>query len=229
MKFSVAPESSSVEVLALLDKEFRYTQIVIDRRFDRYTLLVLNALTKAELVRRPENPLPRLLLSLLRSALLLGLVGWWTWPPVWWLFRPLDSRWWLWYLTSSRLVVPWLHAVSSFGWGSCMRSARLGCTRSRRHGGSVSATGVPIRRLGLCDVYLVDVSLFVLHLDRPPLGVLVPPIVVPVCACSVCINVYWDGGIVQVAGGIGGIIPLDVGAVGLLIGRVGLCEPVLAR
>jgi hypothetical protein len=78
MKFSVAPESSSAEVSALLDKEFKYTRIVIDRRFDRYTLLVLNALTKAELVRRPENPLPRLLLSLLRSAPLLGLVGQWT-------------------------------------------------------------------------------------------------------------------------------------------------------
>jgi hypothetical protein len=92
MKFSVAPESSSAEVSALLDKEFKYTQIVIDRRFDRYTLLVLNALTKAELVRRPENPLPRLLLLLLRSVLLLDLVGQWTWLPVCWLFRPLDSR-----------------------------------------------------------------------------------------------------------------------------------------
>jgi hypothetical protein len=92
MKFSVAPESNSAEVSALLNKEFKYTRIVIDRRFDRYTLLVLNALTKAELVRRPENPLPRLLLLLLRSALLLGLVGQWTWPPAWWLFRPLSSR-----------------------------------------------------------------------------------------------------------------------------------------
>jgi hypothetical protein len=92
MKFSVAPESSSAEVSALLDKEFKYTQIVIDRRFDRYTLLVLNALTKAELVRRPENPLPRLLLLLLRSVLLLDLVGQWTWLPACWLFRPLDSR-----------------------------------------------------------------------------------------------------------------------------------------
>jgi hypothetical protein len=82
MKFSVVPESSNAEVSALLNKEFRYTQIVIDRQFDRYMLLVLNALTKAELVRRPENPLPRLLLSLLQSVLLLGLVGRWTWPPV---------------------------------------------------------------------------------------------------------------------------------------------------
>jgi hypothetical protein len=78
MKFSVAPESSNAEVSALLNKEFKYTRIVIDRRFDRYTLLVLNALTKAELVRRLENPLPRLLLSLLRNAPLLGLVGQWT-------------------------------------------------------------------------------------------------------------------------------------------------------
>jgi hypothetical protein len=92
MKFSVAPESSSAEVSALLNKEFRYTRIVIDRRFDRYTLLVLNALTKAELVRRPENPLPRLLLFLPRSAPLPGPVGQWTWLPAWWLFRPLDSR-----------------------------------------------------------------------------------------------------------------------------------------
>jgi hypothetical protein len=78
MKFSVAPESSNAEVSALLNREFKYTRIVIDRRFDRYTLLVLNALTKAELVRRLENPPPRLLLSLLRSALLLGPVGQWT-------------------------------------------------------------------------------------------------------------------------------------------------------
>jgi hypothetical protein len=78
MKFSVAPESSSAEVSALLDKEFKYTRIVIDRQFDRYTLLVLNALTKAKLVRRPENPLPRLLLLLLRNAPPLGLVGQWT-------------------------------------------------------------------------------------------------------------------------------------------------------
>jgi hypothetical protein len=78
MKFSVAPESSSAEVSALLDKEFKYTQIVIDRRFDRYTLLVLNALTKAELVRRPENPLPWLLLLPLRNVLLPGLAGRWT-------------------------------------------------------------------------------------------------------------------------------------------------------
>jgi hypothetical protein len=88
----MAPESSSAEVSALLNKEFKYMRIVIDRQFDRYTLLVLNALTKAELVRRPENPLPRLLLFLLRSVLLLGLVDRWTWPPVWWLFRPLGSH-----------------------------------------------------------------------------------------------------------------------------------------
>jgi hypothetical protein len=105
MKFSVVPESSSVEVSALLNKEFKYMQIVIDRQFDRYTLLVLNALTKAKLVRRPENPLPRLLLFLLRSVLLLGLVDQWISPPVWWLFRPLGSRLWLWCLTSSRPVV----------------------------------------------------------------------------------------------------------------------------
>jgi hypothetical protein len=134
MKFSVAPESSSAEVSALLNKEFKYTQIVIDRRFNRYTLLVLNALTKAGLVRRPENPLPRLLLLLLRSVLLLGLVGRETWPPVWLPFRRLSSRWWSWYPTSSRPVVPWLHVVSSSGWGSCTRSVRLGCIRSKCRG-----------------------------------------------------------------------------------------------
>jgi hypothetical protein len=58
-------------------------------------LLVLNALTKAKLVRRPENPLLRLLLPLLRSVLLPGLVGWGTWLPVWLPFRRLGSRWWL--------------------------------------------------------------------------------------------------------------------------------------
>jgi hypothetical protein len=79
MKFSVVPESSSAEALALLNKEFRYTRIVIDRRFDRYTLLVLNALTKAELVRCPENPLPRPLLSLPQSGPLLGCAGRGTW------------------------------------------------------------------------------------------------------------------------------------------------------
>jgi hypothetical protein len=144
MKFSVAPESSSAEVSALLNKEFKYTRIVIDRRFDRYTLLVLNALTKAELVRRPENPLPRLLLFLLRSALLLGPVGRWTWLPVWWLFRLLGSRWWSWCLTSSRPIAPWLRAVSSFGWGSCARSVRLGYIRSRRR------RGLGQRRGGFC-------------------------------------------------------------------------------
>jgi hypothetical protein len=95
-------------------------------------------------------------------------------------------------------------------------------------GGSVSAAGVPIGRLGLGNIYLVDVSLFVLHLDCPSLGVSVPPVVVPVSACSVCVNVHWDGGVIQVAGGVGGVVPSDVGAAGLLIGRVGLCEPVPA-
>jgi hypothetical protein len=65
MKFSVAPELSSAVVLALLCEEFKYARIVMDRRFDRYTLFVLNALTKAELVRHPENfPLHLLLLPL---------------------------------------------------------------------------------------------------------------------------------------------------------------------
>jgi hypothetical protein len=93
-------------------------------------------------------------------------------------------------------------------------------------GGSVSAAGVPIGRLGLGNVHLVDVPLFVLHLDCPSLGVSVPPVVVPVSACSVCIDVHWDGGVVQVAGGVGGVVPSNVGVVRLLVGRVGLCEPV---
>jgi hypothetical protein len=63
-------------------------------------------------------------------------------------------------------------------------------------GGSVSTTGIPVSRLGLGDIHLVDVPFLVLHLDRPPLGVLVPPVVVPVCACSVRIDVHRDGGIV---------------------------------
>jgi hypothetical protein len=114
----------------------------------------------------------------------------------------------------------------SFGWGSYTRSVRLGCICSRCHGGSVSTAGVPVCWLGLGDVYLVDVPLLVLHLDCPPLGVLVPPIVVPVCVCSVGVDVHWDGGVVQVSGGVGGVIPSDVGAVRLLVSGVGLCEPV---
>jgi hypothetical protein len=93
-------------------------------------------------------------------------------------------------------------------------------------GGSVSAAGVSVGRLGLGDVHLVDVPLFILHLDRPPLGVSVPPVVVPVSACSVCIDVHRDGGVVQVAGGVSGIVSSDVGAARLLVGGVGLCEPV---
>jgi hypothetical protein len=93
-------------------------------------------------------------------------------------------------------------------------------------GGSVGTAGLPVSRLGLGDIHLVDVPLLVLHLDRPSLGVSVPPVVVPVRACPVRVDVHWDGGVIQVAGGVGGIIPSDVGAVGLLVGRVGLCEPV---
>jgi hypothetical protein len=96
-------------------------------------------------------------------------------------------------------------------------------------GSSVSAAAVPVSRLGLGNVYLVDIPLLVLHLDRPPLGVLVPPVVVPVRVCSVRVDIHWDRGIVQVAGGIGGVIPSDVGAAGLLVSSVGLCEPVPSR
>ena len=93
-------------------------------------------------------------------------------------------------------------------------------------GGSVSTSGVSVGRLGLGDVHLVDVPLFVLHLDRPSLGVSVPPVVVSVGACTVCVDVHWDRGVVQMSWHVGGVIPSDVGAVGLLVGRVRLCEPV---
>jgi hypothetical protein len=62
-------------------------------------------------------------------------------------------------------------------------------------GGSVCTAGVPVSWLGLGDVHLVSVPLFVLHLDRSPLGVSVPP-VVSVGAHAVRIDVHWDGGIV---------------------------------
>jgi hypothetical protein len=96
-------------------------------------------------------------------------------------------------------------------------------------GGSISAAGVLVGWLGLGDVYLVDVPLLVLHLDRPPLGVSVPPVVVPICTCSVCIDIHRDGGVVQVAGGVGGVIPSDVGATGLLVGGVRLRKPIPSR
>jgi hypothetical protein len=96
-------------------------------------------------------------------------------------------------------------------------------------GRSVSAVGVPIGRLGLGDVYLVDIPLFVLHLDCPSLGVPVPPVVISVSARSVCVDVHWDRGVVQVARGVGGVISSDVGAAGLLVGGVGLCKLIPAR
>jgi hypothetical protein len=85
-------------------------------------LLVLNALTKAELVRRPENPLPRLLLPLLQSVLPPDHIGWGTWPPVLLPSCQLDSRWRSGHPTSSRLAGLWPRVVSSFGWGSCTQS-----------------------------------------------------------------------------------------------------------
>jgi hypothetical protein len=226
MKFSVVLESSSAEVSALLNKEFKYTRIVIDRWFDRYTLLVLNALTKAKLVRRSENPLPQPLLLLLRSVPPLDRVGRGTWLLTLLPSRPPGFRWWSWCPTSSRLVGPWLRVVSSFDWGSCVQSVQLGYTRSKRHGGSVGTSGVSVGRLGLGDVHLVDVPLFVLHLDRPSLGVSIPPVVVLVSTCTVCVDIHRDRGVVQVSWHVGGVIPSDVWAVGLLVGGVRLCEPV---
>jgi hypothetical protein len=66
MKFSVAPESRSALVSALLFEVLTYTLIDMDWRFDKYTRSELNALIKAELIRRWENP--ALLLPFLRIA-----------------------------------------------------------------------------------------------------------------------------------------------------------------
>jgi hypothetical protein len=63
-------------------------------------------------------------------------------------------------------------------------------------GVSVSTTGGSVSRLSLGNVHLIDVPLFVLHLDRPCLGVSVPPVVVLVGACAVRVYVRRDGGIV---------------------------------
>jgi hypothetical protein len=57
MKFSVAPESRSVVVSALLLRECMCARIVIDFRADIYTLLL--DLIKAVLIRRRENPRPQ--------------------------------------------------------------------------------------------------------------------------------------------------------------------------
>jgi hypothetical protein len=154
MKFSVVPESSSAEVSALLNREFRYTQIVIDRRFDRYMLLVLNALTKAKLVRCPENPLPRLLLSLPQSGLLLqvGRTGWGTWLRVLLPFHQLGSCWWLVHQLSSRLAGPWPRVAFSFGWGSCVQSVQLCCICSGRCRGFGWLVGFGRHLLGRCSL-----------------------------------------------------------------------------
>ena len=65
-KFSVAPESRSAAVSALLFEVLTYTLIDMDWRFDKYTRSELIALIKAELIRRWENP--ALLLLFLRIA-----------------------------------------------------------------------------------------------------------------------------------------------------------------
>lgn len=56
MKFSVAPESSKVEALALLLNMCRNTYIDIDWQFDKYTQSELTDLIKAALIRPTENP-----------------------------------------------------------------------------------------------------------------------------------------------------------------------------
>jgi hypothetical protein len=74
MKFSVAPESRSAGVSALLFDVWIKTRIDIDWRFDKYTRSELIALTKADLVRHWENPTSPLLTSrpLILSRLLRG-------------------------------------------------------------------------------------------------------------------------------------------------------------
>ena len=88
------------------------------------------------------------------------------------------------------------------------------------------AAGGLVNWLGLGNVYLVDVSLFVLHLDCPSLGVSVSPVVVSVGLRTVCVDVHWDRSIVQVLWHVSGVVPSDVGSAGLLVGWVRLCEPV---
>ena len=56
MKFSVAPESRSAVVSALLLDVCRNTRIERDWRFDKYTRSELTVLIKAELIRLLENP-----------------------------------------------------------------------------------------------------------------------------------------------------------------------------
>ena len=60
IKFSVAPESRSAVVSALLFDVWRNTCIDIDWRFDKYTRSELPALIKADLIRQSENPAPLL-------------------------------------------------------------------------------------------------------------------------------------------------------------------------
>src|ERR1700677_1597154 len=76
MKFSVAPESRSAGVLALLLMVWIKTRIDIDCRFDRNTRSELSPLIKAELIRRRENPASPLSL----------------YSPQWYLFRWLITR-----------------------------------------------------------------------------------------------------------------------------------------
>jgi hypothetical protein len=80
------------------------------------------------------------------------------------------------------------------------------------------AVGGSVDRLGLGDIYLVNVPLFVLHLDRPSLGVSVSPVVVPVGVCAIRIDVHQDRGVIQVSWCVSGVVPLDVGSAGLLVG-----------
>jgi hypothetical protein len=74
--------------------------------------------------------------------------------------------------------------------------------------------GVSVNRLCLGDIHLVDVPLFVLHLDRPSLGVSVPPVVVPVGACSVRVDIHRDGALFKCRGALVELYPQMLGRLG---------------
>jgi hypothetical protein len=81
-------------------------------------------------------------------VLLLDRVGRGTWLLVLLPSRQLGSCWWSGHPTSSRPVGPWPRVASSSGWGSCVRSARLGCIRSKHRVGFSWPVGFGQRSLG---------------------------------------------------------------------------------
>src|ERR1700730_1476613 len=68
MKFSVAPESSSVSISALLDVVCTYALMVIDFLSDRYTRSSVPLLIQAAQIRVFKNPALLFLQSGLRSS-----------------------------------------------------------------------------------------------------------------------------------------------------------------